>query len=137
MDDYNIQFQKSIEKATSEILKKVAKNMEKSCLLVEAEAKRNCPVDEGYLRAKITSNVKVTDKSIIGYVGAPVDYAPYVEMGTGIYAINGNGRKTPWRWYGRTAKWKGWHYTKGQKPKQFLSKALNENREKIENIMKG
>lgn len=136
MDD-NIVFAKSMENATLKIVENTSRNIQKACLLVEAEAKRKCPVDEGYLRASIFSGVKVTGSNIIGYVGSNLHYAPYVHEGTGIYAINGKGRKTPWVWYGGSKKWKGRHYTVGQKPKPFLREALEENREKIIKIVKG
>lgn len=135
MDDY-IKFEKSIENATLTIVSRMARNIEKACLLVEGEAKRKCPVDEGYLRASITSGVKVSGGDIIGYIGSPVEYAPYVHEGTGIYARNGQGRKTPWAWYGGSKKWKGKHFTKGQKPKPFLTNALFENKSRIEKILK-
>jgi hypothetical protein len=49
-------------------------------------------------------------------VGSNVEYAPYVEFGTGIYADEG-GRQTPWRYQDD----KGvWHITHGQKPVHFL-----------------
>lgn len=60
----------------------------KSCYIVETDAKKNCPVDTGTLRRSITSEIH--DK--YGEVGTNVEYAPYVEYGTGIFASNGDGR---------------------------------------------
>ena len=48
-------------------------------LLVEAEAKKACPVDTGKLRASITP---VIESWAAGYVGTNTHYAPYVEYGT-------------------------------------------------------
>ena len=48
-------------------------------LLVEAEAKKACPVDTGKLRASITP---VIESWAAGYVGTNTAYAPYVEYGT-------------------------------------------------------
>ena len=48
-------------------------------LLVEAEAKKLCPVDTGKLRASITP---VIESWAAGYVGTNTHYAPYVEYGT-------------------------------------------------------
>lgn len=137
MDGDNIKFKKSIENATVEIINRTTKRMEKACLLVEAEAKLNCPVDEGILRASINSEVRVNEKAIVGYIGSNIDYAPYVHEGTGIYARNGKGRKTPWVWIGYSKKWRGRHYTRGQKPKPFLTNALQDNKGKINKILKG
>lgn len=111
--------------------------MQKACLLVETEAKAQCPVDMGALRASIHSEVEVTSEAIVGRIGSQLEYAPYVHQGTGIYAKEGNGRKTPWKWYGKIGKYKGWHTTDGQKPQPFLQKAITSCRSKIQSILKG
>ncbi len=48
-------------------------------LLVEAEAKKLCPVDTGKLRASITPVIQSWAE---GYIGTNTHYAPYVEYGT-------------------------------------------------------
>ena len=67
----------------------------------------------------------------VGYVGTNVDYAPYLHQGTGIYAVNGDGRKTPWSWQDEEG---NWHRTVGQPPQPFLENALDESKEEIINI---
>ena len=55
--------------------------MQQAVLLVEADAKKNAPVDTGRLRADISSIVeRIGDRVVRGYVGNNVDYAIYVEM---------------------------------------------------------
>lgn len=98
--------------------------LNKACLLVENDAKRKCPVDTGQLRASITHEVE----GQTGIVGTNVEYAPYVEYGTGIYARDGNGRQTPWSYQKADGKW---ITTKGQKPQAFLEPALLENENEI------
>ncbi len=49
---------------------------------IENDAKRACPVDTGRLRASIAS---VPDGIGKWLVGTNVEYAPYVELGTGIF----------------------------------------------------
>lgn len=98
--------------------------LNKACLLVENDAKRKCPVDTGQLRASITHEVE----GQTGIVGTNVEYAPYVEYGTGIYARDGNGRQTPWSYQRADGKW---ITTKGQKPQAFLEPALLENENEI------
>ena len=67
-------------------------------------------------------------------MGTPVEYAPYVEFGTGIHAVNGDGRQTPWVY--RTADGE-FYWTEGQEPQPFLMPALEENTERIkEEILK-
>ncbi len=56
----------------------------KSCLLIERDAKRNAPVDQGRLRSSITHDVyQVAPAGVTGRVGTSVFYAPFVEYGTG------------------------------------------------------
>ena len=101
----------------------------KACLLVENDAKRKCPVDTGQLRASITHEVE----GQTGIVGTNVEYGPYVEYGTGIYARDGNGRQTPWSYQRADGKW---ITTKGQKPQAFLEPALLENENEIKRLFK-
>ena len=96
----------------------------KACLLVEGDAKKRCPVDTGQLRQSITYEVKGNT----GVIGTNVEYAPYVEYGTGIYAVGGNGRQTPWSFQDAEG---NWHRTVGQHPQPFLEPALLENENDI------
>ena len=98
--------------------------LNKACLIVENEAKKLCPVDTGQLRSSITHEVAEKE----GRVGTNVEYAPYVEYGTGLFAENGNGRQTPWRYQDDEG---NWHTTKGQHPQPFMRPALSENKQNI------
>lgn len=55
------------------------KAVQDGCLLVEADAKRECPTgDTGRLRGSIESDVtQGGDGTIMGIVGTNVEYAPY------------------------------------------------------------
>ncbi|WP_035290263.1 HK97-gp10 family putative phage morphogenesis protein [Clostridium sp. KNHs214] len=123
-----------MESKKAEIEKLLEKGMEKALLTIEADAKKNCPVDEGRLRASITHDTEVGDEEVKGRIGTNVEYAPYIEFGTGIYAQDGNGRQTPWSWEGEGVKWEGKHLTQGQKGKRFMQDALDSNRDKIGEI---
>ena len=101
----------------------------KACLMVEADAKINCPVDDGQLRQSITHEI---DKQV-GAVGTNVHYAPYVHQGTGIYAVNGDGRKTKWSYQDEEGEW---HSTIGQHPQPFLENALDANKVRIKEVFK-
>ena len=94
----------------------ISKALNKACLVVENEAKRLCPVDTGDLRNSITHEVD----DGVGIVGTNKEYAPYVEYGTGIFAVEGNGRDTPWSYQDDEG---NWHTTIGQKPQPFLAPA--------------
>ena len=116
-----------------EKLDNVNQAMEQACILVENEAKIKCPVDNGLLRNSITHYIEDNPNELVGVVGTNVEYAPYVEFGTGIYSSLGNGRQDRWKY--KDAKGE-WHSTIGQHPQPYLQPALEENRRKIEKMVK-
>ena len=109
---------------------KIQQQLGIACALVERSAKMKAPKDTGALRRSITSKVD----GLTGTVFTPLEYAPYVEYGTGLFAENGNGRKdVPWNYQDDKGEW---HSTRGQKPQPFMRPALNENRTEIIRIIK-
>lgn len=136
-DKDNKEFVRSIEKATVMIVADTVKNMELACVTVEADAKKECPVDIGILRASMTHEVSLTGEKITGTVANTAEHAPYVHNGTGIYAKDGNGRKTPWLYEAKSGKYKGKHLTKGQEPQPFMEKARDKNKSKVAKILGG
>lgn len=103
--------------------------MGKVCALVEKTAKEKAPKDTGALRRSITSNVSEEADYIVGTIYTPLEYAPYVEYGTGLFAENGNGRSdVPWSYKDDEG---NWHSTSGQRPHPYMRPALTDNREKI------
>jgi len=61
----------------------VTASVEASCKLIEQSAQGYAPVDTGALRDSITTEIDDSGKTVIGRVGPHVDYAEYVEFGTG------------------------------------------------------
>lgn len=107
--------------------------MEQACILVENQAKINCPVDTGQLRQSITHDTTVENNELVGIVGTNVEYAPYVEYGTGIFAVKGDGRKDRWSYQDAEG---NWHSTIGQRPQPFLEPALDSKRKDIRELFK-
>lgn len=103
--------------------------LDKACALVERSAKQKAPKDKGDLRRSITSKVEGTE----GVVYTPLEYAPYVEYGTGLFAESGGRQDVPWNYQDDKGEW---HSTSGQKPQPYMRPALNENREEILRIIK-
>ena len=136
--DFDIKFE-GLDKIIDKIedfddVREMTSAMQQACNLVESAAKDKAPKDTGALRRSIKSKVEVTGNSIEGIVFTPLEYAPYVEYGTGIYSDNGNGRKTPWVYMDDKG---NYHYTRGQHPQPYMRPALEENKDKIINIIKG
>lgn len=105
----------------------------RACAVVERSAKQKAPKDTGALRRSITSKVEVEGNEIVGTVYTPLEYAPYVEYGTGLFAEEGGRKDVPWCYQDDKGEW---HTTSGQKPQPFMRPALNENREEIIRIVK-
>jgi phage gpG-like protein len=59
--------------------------IERSAINIEREAKNLCPVDVEILRSSIAKKVTATDSGRVleAEVGTVVEYAPFVEFGTG------------------------------------------------------
>lgn len=128
----------------------------KACALLEGAAKEKAPKGSGELRRSITSKVE----GLEGVVFTPLYYAPYVEYGTGLYAENGGRQEVPWVYVEGSGKSSGKktiyrnreeaeaavaylreqglnaQLTYGQHPHPFMRPALNENREKILEILR-
>lgn len=102
--------------------------IEKACALVERSAKEKAPKDTGALRRSITSEVREDGNEVYGIVFTPLEYAPYVEYGTGLFAESGGRQDVPWCYQDDKGEW---HSTSGQKPQPFMRPALAENREEI------
>lgn len=115
-------------------VEQVEKNVQKACAIVERAAKQNAPKGTGELRRSIASRVEVNGDDITGLVFSPLEYAPYVEYGTGLFAEGGNGRKdVPWNYQDDKGEW---HSTSGMKPRPFLRPALEDNRTEVISALK-
>ena len=109
----------------------VTKGLQKACALVERSAKQNAHAirDTGALSRSISSRVE----GDTGIVFTSLEYAPYVEFGTGLFAENGGRTDVPWCYQDDKGEW---HTTSGQKPQPFMRPALNDNRTEILRILK-
>lgn len=94
--------------------------LEKCGLTAEAYAKLLCPVDTGDLRNSITH--QVDEAELAAYIGSDLEYAPYPELGTGIYYPGG--RPTPWVYQDAKG---NWHLTHGQRAQPYLKPAVADN----------
>jgi HK97 gp10 family phage protein len=118
---------------TQQLPEDTRKAVEKACLFIEGESKRNVPVGDGVLRASITHGIDAVSDGVEGYVGAPLEYAPYVHQGTGLYAVEGHGRQeVPWKYQDVQG---NWHSTSGMKPIPFIQMTIEQHRQKIMNFL--
>ena len=107
----------------------------KACAIVERDAKKAAPKGDGDLRRSITSKIEKDGEELRGVVFTPLEYAPYVEYGTGLFAENNGGRKdVPWSYKDDKGEW---HNTSGMHPMPYMRPALDSNREQILRIIGG
>ena len=147
--------------------KQIEQGMGLCCAAVERTAKQKAQAikDTGNLSISIASRVENVGGEIRGVVYTPLEYAPYVEYGTGLFAEKGGTSDVPWVFVkdGSSRGSKGEkkprksytlatakrtvaylrkqgldaYYTFGQKPQPYLRPALTENRDKILRLLKG
>ena len=79
------------------------------------------PVDDGWLRDSI--DVRYMKGGLSAYIHVAAEYAVYVEFGTGIYAVKGNGRKDPWVYY--SEKLGKFVFTRGMEAQPFWFPSLD------------
>lgn len=113
--------------------KQLNDTMGQVCALVERDAKQKAPKDTGALARSIQSKVENNNGSIQGVVFTPLEYAPYVEFGTGLFAESGGRTDVPWSYQDDEG---NWHTTKGQRPQPYMRPAIDNNREKIVKMIK-
>lgn len=94
----------------------------------EGYAKDLAPVDTGNLRNSISH--KVDDGEPAVYIGSNVEYAAYVELGTGKYTEGG--RPTPWVYQDDNG---NWHWTAGNRAHPFLKPAVADHAQTYRNII--
>ena len=111
----------------------IVSGIELGCAAVERDAKKKAPKNTGELKRSITSKVENEGRQVVGEVFTPLEYAPYVEYGTGLFAEKGGRKDVPWHYMDEKGEW---HSTRGMQPQPFMRPALQENRERIMNYIK-
>lgn len=124
-------------KSDAEIIEMLKKDLRPRMTLigeyVTSQAKLMCPVDYGNLRGSIHYQEFETNNSIGVRVGTPVEYAPYIEFGTGVFAENGQGRKTPWVYFHERLQ--QFFTTIGMIAKPFIRPAFLNSKNEIRRIL--
>lgn len=87
----------------------------------------------GALKQSLTYALDLAKKTVT--IGSNLFYSVYVELGTGVHATNGDGRKTPWVWKDFNGKW---HFTRGMRAanegKGFLRPAVEDHIDELREI---
>lgn len=122
-----VEFTDNSDKIIDKLEKQVLNWLEEASGEVEAQAVRNSRVDSGQLKGSWKH--VVDEKNHEATIGSPLQNAVWEEFGTGEYAVDGNGRKTPWKYQDRKG---DWHTTTGKKPNRTLQRAMESKKGKIQ-----
>lgn len=117
------------DKVLAEFQAAILRALERCGSQAEGYAKDLAPVDTGRLRNSISHKVDEEEKA--AYIGSDLDYAAYVELGTGKYAEGG--RPTPWVYQDENG---NWHWTRGNPAQPFLAPAVKDHLQTYSNIIK-
>lgn len=128
-------FEKSLDAAVEKLEAIMLRNLNMAGDLVANAAKDKVGVDSGALKADIRSEVENNGDQAKAVIGNSLDYAIYHHQGTGIYATDGSGRKTPWVYTDPKTGEKVW--TQGSRPNPYLQDAVLENQGNIEKLLGG
>lgn len=130
MADVEIRLEDNSEEVLEALKAAALRALERCGLQAEGYAKDLTPVDTGNLRNSITH--QVSEDGLEVYIGTNVEYAPYVELGTGVYAEGGGGRPTPWVYQDEKGQW---HWTRGNPAQPFLKPAVADHAQTYRNII--
>lgn len=96
---------------------------------IESQTKRNTKVVTG--KTKGSFQHQVDESSMTCAIGSNYENAIWEEFGTGIYSLEGNGRKSPWIWKDEQGER---HVTRGKRPRRMLWNAFNSLRNAIQSM---
>lgn len=128
----NVEFVDNSDEVLEELEDAAMRALETCGLIAEGYAVDLAPVAEEYggtLRGSITHRVDEQKKT--AYIGTNVEYAPYVELGTGKYYPGG--RPTPWVYQDKQG---NWHYTAGQRAQPYVKPAVADHAQEYRDVIK-
>jgi len=108
-------FEREINNFTNDMIRGIKRVIAETAEMLVSQAKTLAPVDTGNLKNSI--GARYFDDGLSAEVSVGADYALYIEFGTGIYALSGNGRKTPWVYFDK--KRRQYVYTRGHAAQPF------------------
>ena len=129
-------FEQACDNSVNQMQELLMQNMELTLDHVAGKAKEKVGVGTGALRADTRSlGIEIVGDEVHGAVGNSLEYAIYHHQGTGIYASDGNGRKTPWVYEDPKTGEK--IYTRGSKPNPYLKDTIEQEQSTISKLLGG
>ena len=129
-------FEQACDNSVNKMQELLMQNMELTLDHIAEKAKEKVGVGTGALRADTRSlGVEIVGDEVHGAVGNSLEHAIYHHQGTGIYASDGNGRKTPWVYEDPKTGKK--IYTRGSKPNPYLKDTIEQEQSTISKMLGG
>ncbi|WP_240458701.1 HK97-gp10 family putative phage morphogenesis protein [Virgibacillus sp. Bac330] len=114
------QFERAVDRFEEKFINAVKRVVVETAELIQSQAQALAPVDDGNLKQSI--EIRYFNRGLSAEIIVGAEYGIYVEYGTGIYALEGNGRKTPWVYW--SEKLGRYVYTKGMKAQPYWTPAI-------------
>lgn len=129
-------FEQACDNSVNQMQELLMHHMELTLDHIAEKAKEKVGVGTGALRADTRSlGVEIVGDEVHGAVGNSLEHAIYHHQGTGIYASDGNGRKTPWVYEDPKTGEK--IYTRGSKPNPYLKDTIEQEQSTISKLLGG
>lgn len=126
-----VEFVGAVDAFEKRVLAQVKGVIAETAEMLVSQAKALAPVDTSDLKKSI--DVEYSADGLSAHIIVGVFYGIYVEFGVGIYAVHGDGRKTPWVYFnerlGRFV------FTYGNKPQPYFYPAFEQAAEHFEREM--
>lgn len=127
----NVKFENNVEKVKSTLDAVIIKSLYEIAGEILARTVHTTPVKSSQLRNSWTYAVDEDKK--VAYIGSPLENAIWNELGTGEFALNGDGRKGGWFYEDENGEW---HHTYGKPPRRTLYRAALNSKPVAEGILK-
>lgn len=122
-----IKFEDNRIEVKNVLREKGLKFLSEASQLILTQVQRNTAVKTG--KTKNSWNFEINEGNLESAIGSSEENSIWEEFGTGEYALQGNGRKTPWSYKDKvTGKW---YRTKGKKPKRAFYNAFSSTKDAI------
>ena len=151
MEQINVKFEDLSDEVLAQFKQAAIAGLTEAAGEIQAQIVRNTRTDTGQLRA--SWKYTVDNSKMEAQIGSPLENALWEEFGTGEYALEGKGRKTPWYIpvddykghkkptfngkvvivYGKNGK--TFYKTNGKQPQRMLHNAFNKKKSKVESII--
>lgn len=123
--DYSVQVKGELDDTGKSFLREAISEL-------EAQTKKNTKVKTGRTKASIQTHID--DDKGEAYVGSDYQNFIWEELGTGQFAVNGNGRKKPWKYKDELTG--EWYTTIGKRPRHMLLNAFKTKKKSIQSRAK-